>query len=91
MTKKAFTISFTAEWSPKAQKNLASLAKDIQLKITEKIKFIEEDPFKYVEHFEKEGLYKLRFGKYRTLLSINFKEKILFIEIFDKRGRVYKR
>ena len=84
-------MTFTAVWSPKAQKVLSSLPKDLQLKITERVKLIEENPFRYLEHFERENLYKVRFGYYRALVRIDFQEKTLLVEIFDKRARVYKR
>jgi len=84
-------MSFIAVWSPKARKVLSSLPKDLQLKITDRVRLIEENPFRYLEHFERENLYKLRFGDYRALVRINFLEKTLLVEIFDKRGRVYKR
>ena len=84
-------MTFVAIWSPKSQKNLSSLTKNMQLKITEKVKLVEENPFRYLEHFERENLYKIRFGDYRALIRVDFQEKVLLIEIFDKRGRVYKK
>ncbi|MEK6924670.1 MAG: hypothetical protein AABW71_00345 [Nanoarchaeota archaeon] len=47
------------------------------------------DPFRFLEHFEGED-YKLRIGDYRMLIDIDFKRKILFVRVFDKRGRIYK-
>ena len=49
-----------------------------------------EDPFHYLEHFEGEDYYKYRIGGYRALIDINFQEKILKIQVLDKRGRIYK-
>ncbi|HLC53176.1 MAG TPA: hypothetical protein VJK03_01415 [Candidatus Nanoarchaeia archaeon] len=49
-----------------------------------------EDPFHYLEHFEGEDYYKYRIGDYRALIDINFQEKILKIQVLDKRGRIYK-
>lgn len=49
-----------------------------------------EDPFHYLEHFEGEDYYKYRIGGYRALIDINFQEKILKIQVLDKRGRIYR-
>lgn len=84
-------MNYTAIWSSKAQKKLSHLPLDLQEKILRKMKAIEEDPFHYLEHFEGNNYYKLRFGEYRALLNIDFEEKRLFVEIFDHRKRVYKR
>lgn len=51
---------------------------------------MKENPFHYLEHYEGE-YYKLRIGDYRALLDIDFKLKIIWVRIIDKRGRIYKR
>ena len=51
---------------------------------------ISENPFRYLEHFEGKDVYKLRIGDYRALVDVDFQNKILKIQVFDKRGRVYK-
>jgi len=33
---------------------------------------------------------KLRIGDYRALIDIDFENKILIIQVFDKRGKIYK-
>ncbi|MEK6871761.1 MAG: hypothetical protein AABX16_02560 [Nanoarchaeota archaeon] len=66
-----------------------NLQKDIAQRIIDKLEKIKEDPFRYLEHFEGEG-YKLRIGDYRMLIDVNQKNKMLTIQVFDKRGRIYK-
>ena len=36
------------------------------------------------------GYYRIRIGKVRIILKIDFKEKIIFVDRMDYRGRVYK-
>jgi len=41
-----------------------------------------------LEHYEGQG-YKLRIGDYRALIDVDNQRKILFVRVFDKRGRIY--
>jgi len=77
------------KWKPGPLKFLESLQKDIALRILKKLEEVRENPFRYIEHYEG-GYYKLRIGDYRMLLDIDFSNKFLIIEVFDKRGRIYK-
>ncbi len=36
------------------------------------------------------GYYRIRIGKVRIILKVDFKEKRIFIDRMDYRGRVYK-
>jgi len=36
------------------------------------------------------GYYRIRIGKVRIMLKVDFKEKIIFVDRMDYRGRVYK-
>lgn len=76
------------EWHPQAFKKLSHLPQRIIRKILSKLDIIAEEPFRYAEHFEGEGMYKLRIGDYRLL--VNIREDVLLIQVFDKRGRIYK-
>jgi len=76
-------------WKPKPLKFLENLPKDIALRILEKFEQLKEDPFRYLEHYEGD-YYKLRIGKYRALIDIDFQSKTLIVQVLDKRGRIYK-
>ena len=82
-------MSFDIEWDQKAFKFLDKLQKDIAERILDKLEAVKEDPFRYLEHYEGEG-YKLRIGDYRMLVDVDFEKKTIIIQVFDKRGRVYK-
>ena len=45
----------------------------------------------YLEHYEKANVYKLRIGDYRALIDVDKSRKILFVQVIDKRSRIYKR
>ena len=82
-------MSLDIEWDQKAFKFLDKLQKDIAERILDKLEAVKEDPFRYLEHYEGEG-YKLRIGDYRMLVDVDFGKEIIIIQVFDKRGRVYK-
>lgn len=83
-------MTYTVEWHPKASKALAKLPRDLLEHIFNKINEVTQDPFRFLEHFESKGVYKLRIGDYRALVEVDFQKKILYIQVFDKRGRIYK-
>jgi len=82
-------MSFAIEWDQKAFKFLDKLQKDVAERILDKLEEVREDPFRYLEHYEGEG-YKLRIGDYRMLVDVNFEKETIIIQVFDKRGRIYK-
>ncbi len=82
-------MNFEIIWHPKATKNLSRLSQELIRRVLAKMDEVKKDPFRYLEHFEGEKVYKLRIGNYRALIDIDFKENILYIQVFDKRGRIY--
>ncbi|MBU2496837.1 MAG: type II toxin-antitoxin system RelE/ParE family toxin [Nanoarchaeota archaeon] len=83
-------MSFKIEWNPKAYKDFLKLPKAFQIRVVKKLDFVKENPFRYLEHYEAKKLYKLRVGDYRALIDLDLKEKILLIQVFDHRKRIYK-
>ncbi len=84
-------MTFNVCWHPKASKNLSKLPKELIKRVLDKIDGLKEDPFRYLEHFEGKNVYKLRIGDYRALVDVDFQNKLLYIQVFDKRGKVYKK
>lgn len=82
-------MTYSIEWDTKPIKFLQQLQKDHSKRILDKLDIVKEDPFRYLEHYEGEG-YKLRIGDYRMIIDIDFDNKVLIIQILDKRGRIYK-
>jgi mRNA interferase RelE/StbE len=83
-------MSFSIEWDKNSSKFLYKLEKQIAKRILEKLDEVKENPFRYLEHYEGQG-YKLRIGAYRMLIDVNKDSKILTIQVFDKRDRIYKK
>ncbi len=82
-------MSYSIEWSKNAFMLLRKLQKKVSKRILNKFDQIKELPFRYLVHYEGIG-YKLRIGDYRALIDVDKKKKILFVRVFDKRGRIYK-
>lgn len=80
-------MKFSVIWKPSPLKFLKKLEKKESERILDKIDVIQENPFRYLEHYEGD-FYKLRIGDYRAL--IDFDKKMIIIEVLDKRGRIYK-
>lgn len=84
-------MRFEIELGPKAQKVLDRLPKDVAARILNRLEKIKENPFRYLEHYEGQDVYKLRIGGYRALIEADFKNRSLIVKVMDKRGRIYKR
>lgn len=84
-------MTFILQWDPQALRALERLDQQIASRIITKIQAVIQDPFRYLEHFEAEDLYKLRIGNYRVLIEIDFAQNLMTIRCLDHRKRVYKR
>ena len=81
---------FKVELHPKVFRFLQKLPKETKTRIIAKLKMLKENPFHYLEHYEKDNYYKLRIGDYRALIDIDFKNKIIEVQVLDFRKRIYK-
>lgn len=84
-------MSFRLDFSKQATNFIRSLSNNLKERIKNKFTEIIKDPFRYLEHFEGKNCYKIRIGDYRGLIDVDFDRKILFVQVFDKRARVYKK
>ena len=84
-------MSYAIKWHPQAFKVLKKLPKDIIERILSKCDQVQFDPFRFLEHFEGQRLFKLRVGDYRALIEVHAEEKLLLIKVFDHRSRIYKK
>ena len=75
--------------SPQAARFFRRLPVEIQERVRAKFKDVALDPFRFLEHYEGDG-HKLRIGEYRALVDVDQVRKMIFVRVFDKRGRIYK-
>lgn len=83
-------MTYGIKWHPQAYKVLRKLPKDMIKRTLDKLDAVSNDPFKFLEHFEGDKLYKLRIGNYRALIDIIFEDKLILVKVFDHRSKVYK-
>ena len=82
-------MSYKVLFSNQAKKFFKSLENIFQERLKKKFEEISNDPLRYVEHYEGD-YFKIRIGEFRALVDLDQKNKIIFIRVFDKRGRIYK-
>ena len=81
-------MTFSIQWNPGA---LDYLPKEIIPRIIKKIEGMVETPFRFLDHYKGEKVYKLRIGDYRALIDVDLTFKVLKVRVVDHRSRVYKR
>jgi len=84
-------MNYTLKWHPQAFRVLKRLPKDIIKRVTNKFDLLTEDPFRYLEHYEGKDLFKLRIGDYRALVKVNFEGKLLLVQVFNHRSKIYNK
>jgi len=78
--------------SADVQQFLNKQDEQISGKIKKRLEKLKSDnPFHFLEHFEGQEFYKCRIGTYRALIDVDFKNKILKVQVLDHRKRIYKR
>jgi len=82
-------MNYKIKFSTQTKKFFRKLPKDIQERIKNKFREISKDPSRYLEHYEGD-YHKLRIGSLRALVDVDNQRKIIFVRVFDKRGRIYK-
>jgi len=76
---------------PSVDKFLHRLDKKSEQHVKDRLRKLRKKPFHYLEHLEEMDYYKLRIGKYRALIDIDFKENVIKVQVLDHREKVYKR
>ena len=84
-------MAWAVKWHPKAYQILKKLPKEILHRVFNRLDMVKEEPFRFLEHYEGERVYKLRIGDYRALIDVDFQNKFLLIRVFDHRSRIYDR
>lgn len=84
-------MTYSIGWHPKVRKFLQKLPKEISERILIKVRGLQEDPFRFLEHYEGKDYYKFRVGDYRLLIDVDFQKRTLSVEVIGHRGTIYQR
>jgi len=76
---------------PTIFKFLNKVEKGLSTRIKNKLKLLKNEPFRYLEHYEGQDVYKLRIGQYRALIDINLKKKVILVRYINHRKNIYKK
>ncbi len=83
-------MTYTIIWHDASQDDLKSLDRQVAARIVKKIRSIELNPYRFVEHLEGYPFFKLRIGDYRAILDINAAEGKVKVILVGHRSKVYK-
>jgi len=74
---------------PNVVKFLNRLDNNMRERIKEKLLELEQDPFRFLEHYEG-AYYKFRVGDFRALIDVDFERKEIMVRSLDHRKKIYK-
>ncbi len=86
--------SWTVDFLPEAENDLAKLDRPIRRRIIDKIDWLRENfdlitPLPLSGEFKE--FYKLRVGNWRVIYKINWRKRIITICYIDRRDKIYKK
>jgi mRNA interferase RelE/StbE len=86
-------VSYTVEFLPSAQRELAALPKDVQRRIANRIDPLREDPRPAgTRQLQGEDrFYRLRVGDYRVIYSIEGRRLVVVVVKIGHRREVYRK
>ena len=83
-------MKFKVITSDRAAKEIKKLEKKDRVRIYKEIQKL-EDPFSLDIKKIEDHIYRIRVGKFRIIIKIDFENRIVWVAKVDKRGRVYDR
>ena len=83
-------MKFKVITSDRAAKEIKKLDKKDRIRIYKEIQRL-EDPFSLDIKKIKDRIYRIRAGKFRIIIEIDFENRIVWVAKVDKRERIYDR
>lgn len=80
---------YTIEFSENAAKTLRKLPEPDYVAILKKLNSIRESPYSYLKKLTGNKFWRLRIGKYRAVIDVLIKGRIIYVVKIDKRDRIY--
>jgi mRNA interferase RelE/StbE len=84
-------MRYEVRWTETSLRQLEKLEKSTAKRIVDKVEFISEDPFAHVQKLKVFGLYRLRAGDHRVIMSIERKKMIVFVLEVGHRSVIYRK
>lgn len=83
-------MSYSVEWSPKAQEVLSKFEKPLVKRILQKIESIKDAPRQYLKRLTNDPRFSLRVGDYRVLVNLSENESKIQVLTLGHRKNIYK-
>ena len=84
-------MTFRVLLHPKVEVVIDKLEHAVADRIRKKVRALEENPFRFLEHYEGPNVFKLRIGDYRALIDVDTSRHIVYVRHLDHRKRIYKK
>lgn len=84
-------MRYEVKWTETSLRQLEKLDRSVAKRIVDKVESISDDPLMYVQKLMGFGLYRLRVGDYRVIMSIERKKMIIFVLEVGHRSVVYRK
>ena len=84
-------MTFSVELHPRVEAFLEKLEPSVGERIRKKLRQLQDNPFRFLEHYAGADVYKLRIGDYRALVDVDRKEQVVYVQHLDHRRRIYKK
>ena len=81
---------YEIQWTQIAVKQFGRLDKTVQKRIIKKLETIRDNPFFYIIRLVGFGLYKIRVGNYRIIISIEKNTLVILVLKVGHRSKIYK-
>jgi len=83
-------LVYEIQWTQIAVKQFGRLDKTVQKRIIKKLETIRDNPFFYIIRLVGFGLYKIRVGNYRIIISIEKNTLVILVLKVGHRSKIYK-
>jgi len=83
-------LVYEIQWTKIAAKQFGRLDKTVQKRIIKKLETIRDNPFFYTTRLVGFGLYKIRVGDYRIIISIEKNTLVILVLKVGHRSKIYK-
>lgn len=84
-------MKYEVKWTEASLRQLEKLDRSVAKRIIEKVEMTSEGPFAHVQRLKGLGLYRLRIGDYRVIMSIERRKLVVFVLEVGHRRTIYRK
>ena len=84
-------MTFAVMLHPRVDRFIDKLERSVAERIRKKLRLLQDEPFRFLEHHEGADVFKLRIGDYRALIDVDSTKRIVYVRHLDHRRRIYKK